>query len=56
MLYNAWNQPQALCSEWEPHKGLARRSAQCHYLDQPTSGGTAQANAMTQVKATPIMA
>lgn len=38
------------------HKGLARLNARCHYLDQPTSGGAAQANAMTQVKATPIMA
>lgn len=26
------------------------------YLDQPARGGAAQANAMTQVKATPIMA
>lgn len=48
--------PQALCSEWELGKSLARPNAQCHYLDQPTSGGAAQANAIIQVKTTPIMA
>lgn len=31
-------------------------STQGHYLDQPTRGGAAQARAMTQVKATPMMA
>lgn len=30
--------------------------AQCHYLDHPTRGGAAQASAMTQVRATPMMA
>lgn len=57
--FRAWNQTALGLS---PGWGTLRRpqryfpSVQCHYLDQPTSGGAAQASAMTQVRARPMMA